>query len=234
MVVGIETTKVESMDIRNLLYRSILTTSLISCASDPRAVQAIDTNITVKGNIGDSKLGLNAKNEVIIQHERQAQDELMIQDAVNMRLQDKANHHEGELKECLTYLADKRLGGTGEIPETLDVSNLKTDENVTEDFGTAEDGTLKFVRKSSFVGRLRNARSYEKSLRAVTKVLKSQDEQCQMKLELARNKVGLPGKKTAAQGYFNANGNWVETKRGENSLSDAFEIQADNANKAGH
>ena len=71
--------------------------------------------VAVKGNVGESKLGVNDNNEAIIQQERQAQDELLIQESVNMRLQDDANHEEGELKECLKYLADKRLGGNGTL-----------------------------------------------------------------------------------------------------------------------
>ncbi|RYZ89826.1 MAG: hypothetical protein EOP04_05740 [Proteobacteria bacterium] len=205
-----------------------------ACATNPDKVREIETKLNVKGNVGDSKLGINDKNEAIIQQERQAQDELMIQESVNMRLQDDASHEEGELKECLKYLADKRLGGNGIIPEIPDVSSLKKDDETQEDFGTTEDGSLKVVKKTSFNERLRNARSYEKSLRAMTKVLKKQGEDCQMKLEFARNKAGLPGKKTTAEGYFNANGKWVETKRGEGNLNDAFEIQADNAAKAGN
>ncbi|MBC7533800.1 MAG: hypothetical protein H7318_19710 [Oligoflexus sp.] len=211
-----------------------LSLALVSCATNPEKVHDVDTKLDVKGNIGDSKIGINDKNEAIIQQEHQAQDELTMQDAVNMRLQDDANHYEGELKECLTYIADKRLGGNGTIPEIPDVSNLKTDDDITEDMGTDKDGTLKIVKKSSFRQRLIHARSYEKSLRAITKLLKKQDEQCEMNLELARNKVGLPGKKTAAEGYFNKEGKWVETKRGETNVNDAFEIQANNASKSGH
>lgn len=216
------------------LFASGLFLLTAACATNPNKVHEIDTKLNVKGNVGDSKLGVNENNEAIIQQERQAQDELMIQESVNMRLQDEANHEEGELKECLKYLADKRLGGSGTLPEVPDVSSLKKDDETEEDFGTAEDGSLKVVKKTGFVDRLRNARSYEKSLRAMTKLLKKQGEECQMKLEVARNKAGLPGKKTQAEGYFNSNGKWVETKRGENSLDDAFEIQADNKAKAGN
>jgi len=217
---------------KHIILGTLLSVTSFSCASNPDAVRPIDTKLNVRGTIGDAKLGINDKNEAIVQEERQAQDELLIQETVNMRLQDDANHYEGELKECLTYMADKRLGGNGELPEIPDVSNLKTQDDVQEEFGSTEDGSLKIVKKSSFTARLKNARSYEKSLRAITKVLKKQNEGCQMKLEAARNRVGLPGKKATAEGYFNSSGKWVETRRGENSLSDAFEIQADNAQKA--
>lgn len=220
--------------VKHCIAAILFATTVVSCASNPNEVKTIDTSIDVRGNVGDSKLGVNKKQEAVIQQERQAQDELSIQEAVNLRLQDDLNHEEGELKECLKYLADERLGGNGRLPEMPDVSNLKTEDNVDEEFGATEDGKLKVVKKTFFVERLKNARSYEKSIRAMTKVLKTQNEQCQMKLEVARVKAGLPGKKAQAEGYFNSSGKWVETRKGENSLNDAFEIQADNKAKAGH
>jgi hypothetical protein len=207
---------------------------LASCASNEETVKTVNTDLKVKGQVGSAKLGLDADNVAILQEEKQAQDELNIQEAVNMRLKDDANHYHGELKECLTYLADKRLGGNGKIPELPDIDNLQSETETTEEFGQTKDGSLKVVRKTSFIQKLKNARSYDKSLRAMIKVLSKQNDQCQMNLEVARNKAGLPGKKTQAQGYFNEKGKWVETKKGESSLDDAFEIQADNASKAGH
>lgn len=205
---------------------------LTSCASNPETLKPVNTSLKVKGKVGDAKLGVNDDNVAIIQEEKQAQDELTIQDAVNMRLKDEAGHHQGELKECLTYLADKRLGGKGKIADMPDIDNLENDSDTTEEFGETEDGSLKVVKKTSFTQRLKNARAYDKSLRAITKVLVKQNEQCQMDLQLARNKAGLAGKKSQAEGYFNANGKWVETKRGEQNLNDAFEIQSENADKA--
>lgn len=215
----------------SLLFASL---PFVACSSNPETIKPINTNLDVKGQVGSAKLGVNEDNVAILQDEKQAQDELTIQEAVNMRLFDEASHQRSELKECLTYLADKRMGGSGKIPEMPDIDNLKTETEEKEEFGQAEDGSLKVVKKSSFVQRLRNARSYDKSLRAVTKVLEKQNSQCQMDLEVARNKAGLPGKKVQAEGYFNSKGTWVETKRGEGNLNDAFEIQAENKDKGSH
>ncbi|WP_141735940.1 hypothetical protein [Oligoflexus tunisiensis] len=204
---------------------------LTSCASDSDSVKTVNTDLKVKGQVGSAKLGLDNDNVAILQEEKQAQDELNIQEAVNMRLKDEANHYHGELRECLSYLADKRLGGNGKIPDLPDIDNLQAETDTTEEFGQTEDGSLKVVKKTSFIHKLKNARSYDKSLRAMTKLLSKQNDQCQMDLEIARNKAGLPGKKTQAQGYFNEKGNWVETKKGESNLNDAFEIQSDNSAK---
>lgn len=219
---------------KNIFASLVLTMSLISCASNPNVVHDIDTQIEVKGNVGEAKLGLNKNREVILQVERQAQDELLIQEAVNMRLHDEMGHYEGELEECLRFQADRRIGGNGVVPEMPDTSALKTEDDYTEDFGTVKDGSLQIVKKTFFRDRLKNARSYDKSLRAMTKLLKKQNEQCQMNLEVARTKAGLSGKKVMAEGYFNDKGNWVQTRRGETSVSDAFELQADNTQRAGH
>jgi hypothetical protein len=212
---------------KNLFTSIIVSMTFISCATNPNVVRTLDTRIEVKGNIGEGKLGLNDKHEAIIQHERQAQDELLIQDAVNMRLQDDLNHYEGELSECLKYMADERLGGSGQMPAMPNIDNLQTEAIATEEFGASEDGSLKIVKKTYYLERLKNARAYEKSIRSMTKVLKDQNASCQMKLEIARNKAGLPGKKIIAEGYFTQKGAWVQTRRGENSLSDALELQAE-------
>lgn len=217
--------------ISTLLFVSF---AFAACSSNPETIKPINTDLDVKGQVGSAKLGVNEDNVAILQEEKQAQDELTVQEAVNMRLFDEAAHQKSELKECLTYLADKRLGGSGKIPELPDLDNLKTETEEKEEFGQAKDGSLKIVKKSSFVQRLRNSRSYDKSLRSVTKLLEKQNSQCQMDLEVARNKAGLPGKKAQAEGYFNSKGTWVETKRGETNLNDAFEIQAENKDKASH
>lgn len=206
--------------------------SLSACSTTDYKVQTISTKLDVKGNVNGQKLGINDQNEVILQEEVRAQDELRTAEAVNMSFEENIRYEAFELKRCKRDLADPRLGGHGELPPESEY-DLRPYEKVKEEFGLAEDGDLKIVRKSYFVDRLKTARQYDTSLRKMIKVLKRLNEECTFKMGMARNKVGLPSERVMAEGYFNAKGTWVETRKGENSLGDAFEIQAENKARSG-
>ncbi|RYZ48599.1 MAG: hypothetical protein EOP07_25570, partial [Proteobacteria bacterium] len=67
---------------KHSLAAFLFASTIVSCASNPNEVKTIDTKMDVRGNVGDSKLGVNKNQEAVIQQERQAQDELSIQEAV--------------------------------------------------------------------------------------------------------------------------------------------------------
>jgi hypothetical protein len=206
--------------------------ALNACATNDYKVKTISTALDLKGNVNGQKLGLNGENEAILQEEVRAQDELRIAENVNAYFEEKIASEAAEIKRCMTDLADPRLGGRGELPAEIDY-DMRPFEKVKEEFGLAEDGDLKIVRKSYYVDRLKAARSYDVSLRKMLKVVKRQHEECMFKLGIARNKAGLPSERVMAEGYFTSNGKWVETRKGENSVGDAFEIQAENKARSG-
>lgn len=200
-------------------------------ASNPNEAKEIETKIEPKGSVGDSKIGLNDKKEVIMQRETSAEDELRVQQAVNLKIQDDLNRERFLLKACRMDMSDPRLGGEGRMPEIPEVDQLKDENEVREEFGLDADGQIKFVKREQFLERLKAERKYEKSLRQMLKLISSHREECEQKMVIARNKVGLPGKRFEAQGYYR-DGVWVETRKAEHSIDDGLEISATERVKA--
>lgn len=205
---------------------------LTGCASsNPNEVKEIDSHMESKGIVGDKKVGLNDKKEIILQQETSAEDEMRVQQAVNLKIQDELNRERHLLKTCRVDMTDPRLGGDGHMPEIPDVDNLRDENEVREEFGLDKDGSIKFVKREQYLERLNAERKYEKSLRKMVKLFISHREECEQHMIEARNKAGLPGKRFDSLGYY-ANGVWVETRKGERSLDDAFELSAGERQKA--
>ena len=200
-------------------------------ASNPNEAKEIDTKMEKKETMGDSQIGLNDKKEVIMQKETGAADELRVQQAVNIKFQEDLNRERFLLKSCRVDMSDPRLGGDGHMPEIPEVDQLKDENEVREEFGLNSSGAITFVKREQFLERLKSERKYEKSLRQMSKVIGGHREECEQKMILARNKVGLPGKRFEAQGYYR-DGVWVETRKSERSIDDALEITAAERNKA--
>lgn len=206
--------------------------ALTACTTNEYKVKTISTALDVKGNVNGQKLGINGDNEVILQEEVRAQDELRIAENVNLSFESDIESVAAELKRCKRDLADPRLGGSGVLPPDGEY-DMRPFEKVKEEFGLTEDGDLKIVRRSYYADRLKAARSYDKSLRRMLKFITRQNYECLFELGLARDKAGLPSDRVMAEGYFNSKGIWVETRKGEQSVGDAFEIQAENKARSG-
>jgi hypothetical protein len=199
---------------------------LTGCFSTGYEVKKVETVIEVKGQVGDKKVGLNDKKEIILQEEVDASDELRSQQDVNLKLRDEYDHEAFMLKQCRTDLSDRRLGGSGEIPAINEVDGMKSIETVREEIGITDSGELKVVRKSYFVDQLKLERKYDSSLRKMTKLVVRHREECEYKMGIARRKAGLPSSRYMGRGYYTQGGEWVQTNPNENNLDDAFEMQA--------
>jgi hypothetical protein len=208
---------------KNLLI--VIAVFLNGCATGYK-VEKIDASITPKGQIGSKTLGLNGNNELILQEEQTAADELRIQEAVNMHLLMGYEQDAFDLKRCRTEVSDPRLGGSGVIPPIDEIDSMKTPETVKEEIGLTSDGEVKIVRKSYFTDKLKLERSYERSLRKMISVVSRHKEECEYKMAIARRAAGLPSSRFQGEGYFTNGGVFVQTNQNENSLDDAFEIAA--------
>jgi hypothetical protein len=206
------------------LVTIIFSMFVVGCVSEYK-VKEIDTKLEVKGSVGEKKLGLNDKKELILQEETSAEDELRVQQAVNFKLQEEYDREAFMLKSCRTDVSDPRLGGSGEIPPISEVDQLKPLEEVKEAIGITDEGDIKVVKKSYFVDKLKLERKYDSTLRKMTKVIKRHKEECEYKMAIARRKSGLPSERYQGEGYFQ-DGAWVQTRVNENSLDDAFVIQS--------
>jgi len=204
---------------------------LTSCATSEHRVKEIEKSEfkPLGRTTDDGRIGLNEKKEVIIQKETTGADELRIQEAVNMHFQSKVESELYSLKTCRKDLADPRLGGRGEISPVQDIDDMKSVDEVREEMGL-KDGELVVVKEQYFEQKMKNARSYFATLQKMLKLTERHKEECEAKMAVARREAGLPGQRIRGEGYFMTGGVWVQTKRNETSLDDAFEISAKNGN----
>ena len=202
-----------------------------ACTTNPHKVREVDSDIDVKGKVGQSSIGLNKDGEVIVQEDSSAEDELRQVQWTNNKLEDDLKHQVFELKNCRKDLADERLGGDGSVTSIPEVDNLSSPQEMREQFGVGSKGDLKFVKREYYLDRLKRERDYTNKLKNSVKIVAKNRETCEARMASARVRHGLPSKRYKAQGYFTGKGAWVETRKAENSLDDAFQIKAIEASK---
>lgn len=205
---------------KTLIIAVLLT---VGCATEHK-MQKLDMVLTPKGQVGNRTLGLTDSNELILQEEQAADDELRVQQAVNSKLQFELEHESFELKRCRMDMADPRIGGSGNVPAIDEIDGMKTTETIKEEIGLTDSGEVKIVRKGYFLDKLKLERAYEKSLRKMHSTISRHREECEFKMAIARRSAGLPSKRYQGEGYFTNGGVWVQTDQNEGSLDDAFEI----------
>ena len=202
-----------------------------SCTTSDHVPEKIETNLTSKGQTENGTIGINKDGEAIVQEERDAADELRVQENTNSVLRAGLDRDHHDLKTCHNDLADPRLGGSGNLPDMPDIDSLRSSAEQKEEFGSNDKGDLKVVRKSYFRDKLAAERKYEKSIREMQKLVSKQLEKCRFTLAQARTKAGLP-QKANAEGYYTQDGTWIETAQGEQTLDKSFENQARRKAKA--
>ena len=210
----------------------MLALSTVSCAHKYEAKELENQEFETKGSASNGKIGLNEKKQIVIKEETSAEDELRVQEMVNLRFQDRLQSDLHMLKLCLRDLADPRLGGNGKARKVPAVDDMRTIPEVREELGLDEDGNLKIVREQYFEEKLKSERKYEKTLKKMMAVAEEHREECEAEMTQARLKAGLPGDRIMGEGHFTQNGTWVELRKAENNLNDAFELQAMSAAKA--
>ena len=208
-----------------IMIVAIVMNATACVTSEHKARNLDDISLQAKGTVNNQTLGIDSKNEVVLQEENQAADELRIQQTVNLQLQGELDREAFELKRCRTDMSDPRLGGNGMIPPIQEVDNMRSTEEVREQIGLTDSGELKVVKKSYFLDQLKNERKYTASIRSMKRIITRHKEECEYAMGIARRKAGLPSQRYQGEGYY-ANGVFVPNKPHENSLDDAFKIQA--------
>jgi len=196
------------------------------CTTNSHEVKKIETSLEAKGQVGTRTVGITPNNELVLQEEQTAADELRVQESVNEQLLGVYESERFELKRCRMDLADPRLGGNGVIPPISEIDGMKAPETIREEIGLAEDGEVKVVKRSYYTDKLNLERTYEKSLQRMTTAISRHKEECEFRMAQARRAAGLPSQRYSGSGYFTNDGVWVQTRRVETSLDDAFAIQA--------
>lgn len=211
------------------MYKKVLLSvafslAAVACRSKENVVKDVDTKLeSSHGSTSTGELGTNKDGQAVIQSKTSAAAELSIQEHVNEKLLADLEGERHMLKLCRRDLADTRLGGNGEIAAIPEVDSLRTPDSATEEFGKDEKGRLVVVRRTMYNDKLKAEREFEASIRQVSKVVKKHRRECDDKMAAARVKQGLPANRYVAKGHF-VNGQWIETRKAENSLDDAFDI----------
>ena len=211
--------------IPRIIGSSLLALGLFAtaCTSD-YAVKEVDTELESKGNVGTAVIGLNNKDEVIIQDNRKADAELTDLIFDNNRFESEIKYEYYEIKRCRRDRADPRLGGNGET-----VSLPRVDFNrptpSTEELGLDKDGNLVIVKRSQFKDRLKNEREKNENLRSLHAKVKEMKDDCEIQMGQARVKAGLPSERFQGQVEVHSDGTIKKTINAhEKNLDDAFRI----------
>ena len=196
------------------------------CSHDEHVPQEIDDKIEKKGETSNGDIGINKDGQVIIQTETDAAAKLKIEQFKNQNLEDQLGQAHLKLKRCREDLADPRLGGDGSVTDLPEIDGLKSTSEAKEEFGLDEKGNLKFVKREFYLERLKREVKYQKSLSQMLKVVQKNSVKCERTMAKVRVQHGLPAKRYKGEGHFDANGKWIQTKKHEHSLDDAFERAA--------
>lgn len=204
--------------------RVIILLMLTGCSTTPYQLERVNNQLSEQGKIGDASIGINDKNQAIVQVESTAATELKLQQWRNYDLEKEISYNRSQLSRCQTEIADPRLGGDGHVIDVPEADSART--SVTkEEFGTDDNGQLKVVKKEFYVERLKLERQRESTLGITSAAITKRLDTCERELGYVRVKHGLPSKRYQAKGHFES-GQWIHERAAENSLDDAFAIQS--------
>lgn len=204
----------------------LLSLVLAGCASNSKSVKELDTKLEAKGAVLDGTLGLNDKQEPIIQIEKPAENELRNTIWQNNELESQLNHETAYLSWCREDLADPRLGGSGDVIEIPEIDNMKPATDLKSEMGLV-GGRLVVLSKESFIERLDSEKRYQTSLETMLKTVKKIRKKCERDMGMARRKAGLPSNRYQGQITVTPEGKVGQVLAPhENNLDDAFKIKA--------
>ena len=209
---------------------------IVGCqTTDPAQKPLSNQDLEVRGHTFGGTIGVNSDSKLVIRQTIQADDRLATLELTNVWLRTRAERVLYDLDSCQSDLSDRRLGGSGKIPEnTIDVSALKTKAPI-EQMGTTEAGELVIVTEQGYADKLTGEQKLSVQLKIVADQAEKDLSTCHRELSEARRAHGLPGKAYGPKGYTTQDGVFVSNNHGEQDLDDGFEqsaINATNASKA--
>jgi hypothetical protein len=201
-----------------------------ACSSNPlnKAKDLKEEPLEKKGEYKGATIGVTEDRDVVIRKESTAEDELrkLAAEAYELELQLTSDHD--LLTRCREELADPRLGGNGKVVEIPEIEKLRPIGEVKEEFGITSEGKLSFVRKELFGDHVSGERKYIAALKDQIKHTSKHRKNCEREMRPARVKAGLPAERFSGKGHYK-NGKYIQTRRSEQNLDDAFAIQSEEA-----
>lgn len=201
-----------------------------ACSSNPNKAKDLDTKIDAQGGYQGQVIGLNDDKEVIIQKQTSTDAELRELNWKQYELEQKLASDHQLLTRCREEMADPRLGGSGNMTEIPEIDTMKTPTQVKEEMGITENGSLKMVRKEMYLDRLKTERDYLDALKGQHKMIERYKVSCEREMKIARVKQGLPADRYVGKGYYK-DGVYIQTRRAEHNLDDAFSINSEETSK---
>lgn len=197
-----------------------------ACTSDPNVPTEMDEPIEVKGALSkDRKVGIDDDGKVVVEKKSNADDRLRVLEMNNNRAKDELELEMSRLERCRRDVAHPRLGGSGKYRDLPEVDGFDADEFENDELKVSEDGDLKMVERKNFMDMYNAEKKRSKSIKAMVKTVVKYRKQCELDMSVARQNVGLPGKRYESKGNFNEKGQWYEIHKAEKDIDDAFEIK---------
>jgi len=200
------------------------------CSSNPlnKAKDLDEQKLDKKGEFRGATIGVAENRDVVIRKESTAESELYKLASQAYELEVKLTSDHELLGRCRDELADPRLGGSGQVVEIPEIDTLKPVGEVKEEFGITAEGKLSFVRKELFGDHVAGERKYIQTLQDQVKLMAKHRKNCDREMRVGRVKAGLPGERYSGKGHYQ-NGKYIQTRRAEQNLDDAFAIQSEEA-----
>jgi hypothetical protein len=204
-----------------------------ACSSNPlnKAKDLNEEPLDKKGEFKGATIGVAENRDVVIRQESSAESELRKLAAEAYELELQLTSDFDALTRCREELADPRLGGSGKVVEIPEIEMIRPIGEVKEEFGITSEGKLSFVKKELFGDRVAGERKYIGTLKEQIKLTSKHKRTCDREMRQARVKAGLPGERYTGKGYYK-NGKYIQTRRAEQNLDDAFAIQSEEASAA--
>lgn len=158
-----------------LLIKALL---FFSCAHDPDEVKEIDTRLTEAGTVGKRQIGVDANNRMIVQTQKELDDELRSAVWFNSQMLFEVRYLLFRLKSCFAQKKDQIVSGDF---ETLDIAVVHEAETKTdkEDLGINSDGQFRLVTKEGYTKRLAYERDQKKRLVLLKEQVNDQLQRCE-------------------------------------------------------
>lgn len=152
----------------------------MACSHDPDQVKEIDTNIIHAGSAGQSEIGVNKKNKMLIQTQKELDDELRNAIWLNSQRIFEIKYLNSRLQSCRIQKREKM---TEELFPAISLSLIDEvengDEGENEELGINSKGEYKLVTKESYTKRLNSERNLKKQLGVLKQKIKTQLTECE-------------------------------------------------------
>jgi len=183
-----------------------------------------EEKIDVRGSFGKQEIGFDSNQQAVLRDSDPVEDALRKLTWENREKERKYETSYEELVSCRSDLADPRLNGNKKvsIAPIEKRKNLKREKRLA----ISENGRIVVVATESLKEKLEQEQRWNDSLDVLVEQVADTVAECHRELGYKRQEAGLPPEKFKTEGYYDSEGRYIVTRRGEASLTDALKIQA--------